>query len=95
MSNGKGDKWRGGWTPKYADNHKKIFRDKKGKKKMKHIKHAIKDYMDEKGYPMIEKDKCVMCGGKTPYDKNTHIDNRKYYIEGAGQMCEGCHTRIY
>ena len=42
-----------------------------------------------------KKDKCVMCGGKTPYDKDTHIDNRKYYIEGAGQMCEGCHTRIY
>ena len=25
MSNGKGDKWRGGWTPQYADNHNKIF----------------------------------------------------------------------
>ena len=59
------------------------------------IQNTIKDYMDEKGYPMIEKDKCVMCGGKTPYDKNTHIHNRKYYIEGDGQMCEGCHTRIY
>ncbi len=23
--NGKGDKWRGGWTPQYADNHNKIF----------------------------------------------------------------------
>ena len=21
----KGDKWRGGWTPQYADNHNKIF----------------------------------------------------------------------
>tara|TARA_Y100000590_G_scaffold405871_1_gene494555 strand:- start:840 stop:1121 length:282 start_codon:yes stop_codon:yes gene_type:complete len=91
---GKGDKWRGGWTNKYADSFDRIF-NKKGKKKMKHIKHAIKDYMDEKGYPMIEKDKCVMCGAKTEYDKDTHIDNRKYYIEGAGQMCEGCHTRIY
>ena len=26
--NGKGDKWRGGWTPQYADNHNKIFGDK-------------------------------------------------------------------
>ena len=26
--NGKGDKWRGGWTTQYADNHNKIFGDK-------------------------------------------------------------------
>ena len=28
MSNGKGDKWRGGWSPKYEDNHNKIFGEK-------------------------------------------------------------------
>ena len=27
--NGKGDKWRGGWSKKYADNHDKIFGEKK------------------------------------------------------------------
>ena len=27
----KGDKWRGGWTPQYADNHNKIFGKKKEK----------------------------------------------------------------
>ena len=32
---------------------------------------------------------------KTEYDKETHIDNRKNYIEGAGQMCQPCHQRIY
>ena len=26
--NGKGDKWRGGWTPQYAENHNRIFGDK-------------------------------------------------------------------
>tara|TARA_B100001250_G_scaffold169860_1_gene146336 strand:+ start:818 stop:1048 length:231 start_codon:yes stop_codon:yes gene_type:complete len=26
--NGKGDKWRGGWTTGYADNFNKIFGDK-------------------------------------------------------------------
>ena len=26
--NGKGDKWRGGWSTKYSDNHKKIFGEK-------------------------------------------------------------------
>ena len=26
--NGKGDKWRGGWSQQYANNHNKIFGDK-------------------------------------------------------------------
>tara|TARA_R100000152_G_C6711725_1_gene139236 strand:+ start:596 stop:826 length:231 start_codon:yes stop_codon:yes gene_type:complete len=26
--NGKGDKWRGGWTTQYAENHNKIFGEK-------------------------------------------------------------------
>jgi len=30
----KGDKWRGGWTPQYADNFNKIFNKNKEEKKM-------------------------------------------------------------
>tara|TARA_Y100000590_G_C15227745_1_gene828835 strand:- start:307 stop:486 length:180 start_codon:yes stop_codon:yes gene_type:complete len=41
------------------------------------------------------KDKCVMCGTKTPYTKDTHIEERRHYIKGAGQMCKDCHTKIY
>ena len=29
MSNGKGDKWRGGWNKKYEDNFNRIFGEKK------------------------------------------------------------------
>ncbi len=58
---------------------------------MKHIKEIIGEYMKS----ITTKDRCVMCAKQTEYDKDTHIDNRKYYIEGAGQMCRGCHTRIY
>ena len=79
MSNGKGDKPRFYPDDKYRNNYDKIF-NKKGKKQMK---------------VEVKKDKCVMCGAKTEYDTNTHIDNRKHYIEGAGQMCEDCHTKIY
>jgi|21_taG_2_1085346.scaffolds.fasta_scaffold133240_3 hypothetical protein len=43
----------------------------------------------------VKLDKCVMCGAKTEYTMDTHIDNRKHYIEGAGQMCGPCHQRIY
>ena len=37
-----------------------------------------------------EKDKCVKCGEITMYEKNVHIDRRMGYIEGAGQLCNGC-----
>ena len=30
MSNGKGDKWRGGWNKQYESNFKKIFGDNMG-----------------------------------------------------------------
>lgn len=35
------------------------------------------------------KDKCVLCGEETPYDKTTHIDLRVGYFEGVGQTCPG------
>ena len=38
----------------------------------------------------VEKDKCVSCGVETQYNKTDHIDSRKNYIEGAGQLCPGC-----
>lgn len=42
-----------------------------------------------------EKDKCIMCKKETEYTKNTHIDFRQYYIEGAGQLCKKCYNMIY
>jgi uncharacterized protein YlaI len=39
------------------------------------------------------KDKCVLCGKETPYDKTTHIDYRLHYVEGAGQLCEDCYNK--
>ena len=32
-------------------------------------------------------DKCVICGKESPYTKNTHIELRIGYVEGAGQAC--------
>jgi len=32
-------------------------------------------------------DKCIICGKETPYLRNTHIDDRIGYVEGAGQAC--------
>ena len=34
-----------------------------------------------------ELDKCVICGKTSPYHKDTHINQRVGYVEGAGQSC--------
>jgi hypothetical protein len=35
-----------------------------------------------------EYDSCVVCGRKTRYTKNTHVDMRIGYIDGFGQTCD-------
>ena len=39
----------------------------------------------------MTKEICVMCGVDTPYEFETHIDLRKGYIEGLGQLCNECY----
>ena len=43
---------------------------------------------------MKEKETCVSCGKETPYSRDTHIDYRNYYVEGAGQLCKECYEQI-
>jgi recombinational DNA repair protein (RecF pathway) len=38
----------------------------------------------------VELEKCVSCGRETGYSINDHIDSRKTYVEGAGQLCAEC-----
>ena len=40
-------------------------------------------------------DKCVICHCETDYSHDSHINDRKYYVEGAGQLCEKCYYEIY
>ena len=91
MSNGKGDKQRVRWSKTFEKNYNNIFN------KTKDSKMIDKGYTEEHTKLWMDsvKDKCVMCGTKTPYTKDTHIDERRHYIEGAGQMCSDCHTKIY
>tara|TARA_Y100001963_G_scaffold158521_1_gene258482 strand:+ start:404 stop:577 length:174 start_codon:yes stop_codon:yes gene_type:complete len=44
---------------------------------------------------LLIQEECVKCGKDTPYDIDTPISERKYYIEGAGQLCNICHKDIY
>lgn len=45
--------------------------------------------------PSSEKDRCVLCWGETEYSKNTPVEDRQFYIEGAGQLCEECYRKYY
>lgn len=39
-------------------------------------------------------DLCVACGKDTGIPKETPVDLRKSYIEGAGQLCHDCGTSM-
>ena len=46
----------------------------------------------------VEADKaeyCVICTGETGYVFSTPVQNRKYYVEGCGQLCESCYRDAY
>jgi len=43
----------------------------------------------------MEKDKCVICGSETPYDKTLDVNVRQHYVEGSGQLCKKCNNEIY
>jgi recombinational DNA repair protein (RecF pathway) len=42
-----------------------------------------------------EYEECVICHQLTEVKKDTEIDFRSFYIEGAGQLCEKCYHEIY
>lgn len=39
-------------------------------------------------------EKCIDCGIDTSYRFNDHIDFRMGYIEGAGQLCTKCYSKL-
>lgn len=43
----------------------------------------------------MEKEICVRCGKQTPYDQSTPVTVRRYFVEGAGQLCPDCWRRLY
>ena len=45
--------------------------------------------------PNKETDKRTCCGCDTGIPKDTPISNRKYYIQGCGQLCDKCYTELY
>ena len=40
-------------------------------------------------------DICILCRKDSGYLKSTPIDQRQYYIEGAGQLCRDCFKKAF
>ena len=40
-------------------------------------------------------ERCVVCGGITEYGKETPVSERIGYVNGAGQLCQGCCQDLY
>ena len=40
-------------------------------------------------------EKCVACGKLTEYDETTPVNERNYYVLGAGQLCGSCFAKLY
>ena len=41
------------------------------------------------------KELCIRCGQETPYDINFPVDQRLFYIDGSGQLCESCWKKLW
>jgi len=40
-----------------------------------------------------EREQCAICGKQL--DVSADIHNRKYYVEGSGQLCKSCYEKLY
>ncbi|WP_295093475.1 hypothetical protein [Ruminococcus sp.] len=45
-------------------------------------------------YRKTEYEKCILCGKVTYVKVTLSIEERKYYIEGIGQLCKKCYMII-
>jgi len=47
--------------------------------------------------PVFDKEPCTTpgCKNETGYTRQTPVDMRNCYIDGAGQLCPECYARIY
>ena len=40
-------------------------------------------------------EKCVLCGRMVAVRRDSHVAGRRYYVEGAGQLCARCFYEVY
>lgn len=57
-------------------------------------KQKIINIADNPRYENKTPELCVICHKVTPYTFDTPINQRLYYYEGVGQLCEECYREI-
>lgn len=43
----------------------------------------------------VEYEKCVLCSKETDTVRNSDVTHRRFYVEGAGQLCKECFELTY
>jgi len=43
----------------------------------------------------VQTENCIMCNVKTDIPVNMSVNYRKDYIEGAGQLCSKCSSKLW
>lgn len=49
--------------------------------------------MHNSNLPEKPPEHCVLCGKPTPYSIDTPVNMRRFYIQGAGQLCKECYIK--
>tara|TARA_B100001057_G_scaffold500097_1_gene613470 strand:+ start:8278 stop:8475 length:198 start_codon:yes stop_codon:yes gene_type:complete len=49
----------------------------------------MNDFVTNDGFEI-----CISCDKPTKVKRDAPVKSRKYYIEGAGQMCKSCYDAI-
>jgi hypothetical protein len=57
---------------------------------MKISKHINVEVINESDY-----ERCILCENLTDIRKDKDINERLFYIEGLGQLCEICYKELY
>ena len=55
----------------------------------------MEDVYRQAAEPEERLEKCVLCGSTVPVWRESHISERRYYVEGAGQLCARCFYDVY
>ena len=60
---------------------------------MRRIRKYLQRFRSQKQETVYEK--CVLCGAETKIPTTTSIKEREDYIQGCGQLCAICRSKIH
>ena len=60
----------------------------------KFLQGTLRSYTKKEGSENAKTEKCILCGKDTGIPFSMPIDDRKYFINGCGQLCEDCFEEL-